>query len=131
MRIGQRILLSIHPDRPFCTAVPYLEAEVDFLFQQRFALVRARRAAQQADPDKHTCALTGAPLVDAVRLEDGRLAMEKAALVRELPFEADADARAAFDAAVDARLERVALRKEACLSWRKLMPEGGLPPFAP
>ena len=129
MRIGARILLSIHPDQPFCTGVPYLRAEVDYLFRKRFALVAARKAVAAHD-QKYTCHLTGAPLVDAVRLEDeGHLAMEKAALARGLRFTAADDVRAAFEAAVNERVESVELAKVDCVPWRRRVPEGGLVPF--
>ena len=146
MSIGDRILLSIHPDQPFATSVPYLKAEVEFLMGKRFALVAARRKARDANPEAFTCALTGAPIVDAVKLVDEeeeagtettkrspRYAMEKAALVRDLAFVVDDDAaalRCAFDAAVEACVEPVQLAKQDCVAWRKRMPEGGLEPFA-
>lgn len=135
MRIGDRILLSIHPDRPFATSVPYLREEVNFIMRRRLALVRARRAVREENPDAFTCCLTGAPVVDAVRLQypgdlEPRFAMEKAALVRELPYTIAADMRAAFEAAVTARLECVNMSTEETVPWRKRMPEVGLPPFA-
>lgn len=131
MKIGERILVSIHPDKPFVTAVPYLEAESRYLMESRFALVRARRAARDHDPAGFTCALTGAPLVDAVRLADGRLAMEKAALVAGEAHEPAPEIRAAFADAVAARLERVPPPGAAtCTSWRRRMPAEGLVPFA-
>jgi hypothetical protein len=137
MTIGERILLSIHPDQPFCTAVPYLKAETEYLMAQRFALVQARRAARDARPDDFTCALTGAPLVDAVRLcgggdvVEGTLVMEKAAQVRELEYVVDKETRKAFqDAVAQATKAPPALRKADCLPWRQRMPQGGLMPFA-
>lgn len=130
MAIGDRILLSLHADAPFVTSVPYLKAEVAYLMESRFALVRARRAAAAAEP-RFACALTGAPAVDAVRLADGRVAMEKAALVRgEAGYAPDGETRAAFEAAVEARREPVALDASGVLPWRRRMPEGGIPPFA-
>jgi hypothetical protein len=131
MAIGDRVLLSLHADAPFATSVPYLAAEVAYLMESRFALVRARRAVAAAEPARFACALTGAPAVDAVRLADGRVAMEKAALVRgEAGYAADGETRAAFEAAVEARREPVALDVARTLPWRKRMPEGGIPPFA-
>lgn len=136
MRIGARILLSIHPDQPFCTGVPYLRAEVDYLFRKRYALVAARKAVAVAQDggakEAYTCSLTGAPLVDAVRLEaadGGGLAMEKAALARGLAFTVAADVRASFEAAVAERLSPVALAKTDCVAWRRRVPETGLAPF--
>ena len=128
--IGERVLLSLHGDRPFSTAVPYLKAEAAYIIENRVALVAARRAVAAEDPARFRCALTGAPAVDAVRLDDGRVAMEKAAVVGGLAHAADAPTRAAFEEAVGARLVEVPLARADCLPWRKRMPEAGLPPFA-
>lgn len=126
MTIGDRILLSLHADKPFATEVPYLREEVAFLMETRFALVEARRRVAEEDPTMR-CALTGAPLVDAVVLEDGRFAMEKAALVQDRAFTTASDVRQAFEAKVEAVFVPPTLDKKACVPWRSLMPEGGLP----
>ena len=132
MHIGDRILLSLHPDAPFYTSVPYMKAEVEFLMNDRFGLVKARREVQRQNPDRFTCSLTGAPMVDAVRLEDGTLAMERAVQVRELPFTIDSDVRETFEMFV--ALHRIegpcALPAADRVSWRKRMPEAGIVPFA-
>lgn len=126
MKFGDRILLSIHPDKPYSTSVPYLKAEVEFIMESRFHLVRARRAARDAHPERFACALTGAPLFEAVRLEDGRFAMEKAALVRELPYSVDEEMRAAFEAAVEEHAdEPPQLDRKGCSAWRHLAPAPG------
>ncbi len=128
MTIGDRILLSIHPDAPFATSVPYLKAEVEWLMERRFRLVERRREVAAGDAALR-CSLTGAPLVDAVRLEDGTHAMEKAALVRDLAFTPAEEMRARFDAAVgDVTVAPPA--KKSCIPWRKRMPEEGIVPFA-
>ena len=129
MDIGDRVLLSLHPDVPFCTSVPYMRAEVEYVMESRMATVRARRALAADDP-QWVCALSGAPAVDAVRLADGRRAMEKAALARGVAFEPDEAARVDFEAAVALRRECVELRKAGCSSWRKRMPEAGIVPFS-
>lgn len=129
MPIGDRILLSLHPDQPAVTSVPYMRAEVEFIMQNRMALVCARREVAAEDPARFTCSLTGAPAVDAVRLSDGRVAMEKAAIVQGQTYEPATDTRKAFEAAVQARRVDVPLKKEQCMSWRRRMPEGGIRPF--
>ena len=130
MVVGDRVLLSLHPDAPFATSVPYLKDEVSYLMERRMAVVRARRAVADAEPERFRCALTGAPATDAVRLDDGRVAMEKAAQVADPPvrFAPDKDLRAAFEEAV---AEHVVLPSPptALLSWRRRMPEGGIAPF--
>lgn len=128
MVIGDRILLSLHAGAPFATSVPYLKAEVEFIMQRRFALTRARRAVAATRPDMR-CARTGAPLVDAVVLADGTKVMEKVALVHGLTYDVDAETRTAFDALVAAREDAVVLDKDACKSWKRQMPAGGIPPL--
>lgn len=129
MPIGSRVLLSIHPDNPFCTSVPYLRAEVEYIMENRIAQVAARRALAATDPTVR-CALSGAPATDAVRLADGRIAMEKAAQVEDLVAgcRPDADVRARLAAHV-ATVPEVPLRRADCLPWRKRMPEDGLAPW--
>lgn len=138
MPIDRLVLLSIHPDVPFCTEVPYLRAEAAHIMETRFALVRARKRAAADHPDRFKCAITGAPLVDAVRLLDGRVAMEKAALLDphlEPTATPDDDLREAFEAAVRAAAEAdvqspSSLPRAECVSWRRRMPETGIPPFS-
>ena len=130
MKIGDRILLSIYPDAPFATSVPYLHAEVDYIMRRRMEVVRARRAAVAENPD-FACALCGAPVVDAVRLEDGRVAMEKAALVKNVAFAPAQDIRTAFAQAVKSVETPVdPPTPSECVSWKRRMPTGGIVPFA-
>lgn len=129
-RCGDRVLLTLHPDAPeYATAVPYLKEEVELLVQRRIALVEARRRAVERDATLG-CGLTGAPAHDAVTLRDGRTASEKAALVRELPYEPDEPTRKRFRESVDALLEDVPPpAKWAKGTWRRRVPERGLVPF--
>lgn len=124
MTIGSRVLLSIHPDVRFATSVPYLKDEVEYIMQRRFSLVEARRRV--AREHGLVCSLTGAPLVDAVRVAGGELAMQKAAEVRGLEWEVDRETRARFDSLVG-EVEDPPL--PTCLPWWKRMPKHGAPPF--
>ena len=132
MTIGDRVLLSLHADRPFVTSVPYLRAEVEFLIETRIALVRARRAVAAARPDVFRCALSGAPVVDAVRSSDGRVVMEKMALVKGMTdVVPDEATRVAFETAVEDELtRRPPVEFAGGTSWRRQMPETGLRPFS-
>lgn len=128
--IGDRVLVSLHPAHPFFTSVPYLKDEVEYIMQCRFNLVAARKAVARAHPNM-VCSLSGAPLVDAVRLEDGTLVMEKMALIADRPYTKDADVRAAFAALVgDAKAADPPFDASKCTPWTKLMPATGIPPFA-
>lgn len=127
MAIGDRVLLSLHAERPFVTSVPYLEAEVDYIMKRRMALVRARRAVARADAE-FRCQVTDAPLVNAVRMDDGRVAMEAVARVAGRPYEPLPLVRKRFDARVDAATDAVAFDKSRAVSWRKQMKDAGNPP---
>jgi hypothetical protein len=130
LSIGERVLLSLHPDQPFTTSVPYLKAEVEYIMQTRFALVRARRKVAEEDL-RFRCSLTGAPAVDAVFLyESGNVAMEKAAVIKSRPFTPAHELRTEFEARVKEVLEVVEIVRGDCVSWRKRMSENGIPPFS-
>ena len=124
MTIGDRILLSLHNEAPFATSVPYLKAEVEYIMGNRIAEVTARRATGM------TCAVTGAPLVNAVRLDDGRLVMEKQAILMEVPYTADQETRARFEEEVARCKECVELDESEVVPWRELMPAEGIVPFS-
>ena len=124
MTIGDRILLSLHNEAPFATSVPYLKAEVEYIMGNRIAEVTARRATGM------TCDVTGAPLVNAVRLDDGRLVMEKQAILMEVPYTADQETRARFEEEVTRRKECVELDESEVVPWRELMPAEGIVPFS-
>ena len=130
MAFGDRVLLSVHADAPFATSVPYLENEVDFILNTRIELTRARRAVAAGDASLR-CAHTSAPAVDAVRLGDGRVVMENAARVLDVPYEPAHDVRERFERAVAAEVRPVdPFVVAACTSWRRQMPEDGIPPFS-
>lgn len=129
MTIGDRILLSLHPDGPFCTSVPYLEAEVTFIMEERFALKKAWYAVMESD-EKFRCARTGMPLVDAVLTQDAEVVTEKYALLKGFSqFEVHTRLRQEFEAATKEVVESVQLDKGECKSWRMLMPMEGIVPF--
>jgi hypothetical protein len=110
--------------------VPYLKAEVEYIMQTRFALVRARRKVAEEDL-RFRCSLTGAPAVDAVFLyESGNVAMEKAAVIKSRPFTPAHELRTEFEARVKEVLEVVEIVRGDCVSWRKRMSENGIPPFS-
>lgn len=129
LTIDERVLLTLHPDvAPYATSVPYLGEEVAFIMERRMALVRARRRAAEADPSLR-CARSGAPAVDAVRLADGDVVMEKQAMLLGEPYEPAVDVRGRFEAAVAAVLEDVPAPKFS-LSWKRRMPASGAVPFS-
>lgn len=142
MPIGDRVLLSLHPDRPFTTSVPYLRAEVEYIMESRIALTAARRRVAAADA-RFKCSLSGLPAVDAVRVssppteevlvvpnaDGGQIASEKAAMVQGLDDAVPEETlRAAFAEAVRLEYTPPTLRRESCIAWKRQMPVGGLRP---
>ena len=63
----------------------------------------------------------GAPLVDAVRLDTGKYATEKAAVLNNLSHVVAQDIRRCFENNVEKHLKRVALDKTKCTSWKRLL----------
>jgi len=124
MTFGDRILLSLHNEAPFSTSVPYLKTEVEYILQKRMADVVARKATGMV------CEITGAPLVNAVRLNDGKLVMEKQAILMNVPYTIEEDVRTEFEARVSNRSNTITLDTSKLSSWRKLMPTSGIVPFS-
>lgn len=133
MKFGDRVLLSLHPDAPFVTSVPYLHEEAKYIIDTQIACVQARRAVAEQNP-KFRCALTDAPLVNAVRISDGRLVMEKVAQLRNAQYVPETTVREAFDRLVQEELKQlkppVGMDRGRLTSWRALVPESGSTPFA-
>ena len=131
LNVSDRILLSIHPDAPFVTSVPYLKAEVEFIMLTQASKVAARKKVMQSSPDRFTCCLTASPLVDAVRLKGGDLCMEKAAVLNGYSYEVDEETRREFEDAVQSVMEKVPPPLPAdCLPWKRRIPKEGIPPFS-
>jgi hypothetical protein len=134
--------LSIHPEKPFVTSVPFLRDEVAWIMKNRMAVVSARRAVALHDvpsqwtdhpraPQRFVCAATGAPLTDAVWIADrGIWVTEKAALIHAWPHEVVAGVRDAFEKAVAARCASSLPTGIANpIPWVRQMPVGGIKPF--
>lgn len=138
LRIGSRVLLALHEENSFATSVPLLRREAEFLIDARVRLTAARRAVADREPDCR-CALSGVPLVDAVRVDkDGAsvLACPKAAMLHgmteaETEQAADEAFRARFDALVAEVHEPLKFpRATEEERWTARMPAGGIVPFA-
>lgn len=78
-------LVSLHPDSPFFTPVPYLKKEVEYIMQKRRAYASTRRRLEQDDKYKHlVCCLTGHLAENAVKDTDGNIYWEKAAILHKI-----------------------------------------------
>lgn len=87
MRVSGRALASIHPEKPFTTATPYLEQEVEYLM----ATCRAKTIAREKlgnDPrgEGFKCSLSGSIVMTAVRDEQGNLYEKKNAMLKGITF---------------------------------------------
>jgi hypothetical protein len=146
-RITSLTLCSIHPDKPYTTAVPFLPLETEYLMaleRQRTARCRAVRSTEQ--PPGVLCQLTGAvrthPKI-AVMPSGERLLVQHGALYRDgieqpvsVEDEPDGDraAQAALlraetpveDAEVEAAARALAERR---VEWTEVMPKPLLEPF--
>ena len=84
----------------------------------------------RAHPDRFTCGLTGAPLVNAVVTSDGTVAIE-GGTGAWCSYTPDVERRDAFAQEVAARADAVTNADTvACTTWKRQMPEGGLTVFA-
>ena len=127
MKFGERVLLSLHPDNPFCTSVPYLREEVEYIMGMRMNLVAARRKVASEEA-RFRCAWSGAAIVDAVTTKDGTKVMEKMAQLKEVQYTADVGLRREFEKRVqEVKCNDPILGK--CEKWVKQMPVEGIVSF--
>lgn len=84
-KVRGRCLVSLHPDKPFSTSVPYLQKEAEYIMSKR-RLVTSTRQRLESDPAYNhlKCSKTGRLAEDAVRDSDGTLYWDKTALLHEL-----------------------------------------------
>lgn len=82
MRVSGRALASIHPEKPFVTAVPHLKAEVEYLMAEcRAATVAREKLRSVAEGKDFLCTLSGDIVMTAVRDAEGRLYEKKMAML--------------------------------------------------
>lgn len=129
LQVDDRILLSLHPDKPFCTSVPYLEKEVEHIMAQRRETTRVRAQCP------YRCKLSDRSLHDAVVIElDGAMLSVdgKTALVRgHEKIEDDHQMRTIVDEWVNARIDKNLWAEYDTAKmprWRSMMPKTGIQP---
>ena len=127
--VDELILVSIHPDAPFVTRVPYMCNEVEYLMATRREELRAERAIiARAEHDDLVCALSGTLVTQGGTDASGRLVHVKAALLADLALEPSPRTDLAMDAL---KAEMTTLPFAKGPAWAKIMPVEGLSPFAP
>lgn len=121
LTVVDRVLISMHPDYPWCTSVPYLKDEIEYLMQQR----RHRVAARATCPDR--CPFSDVALHDPVVVAGGDVVDRKHALVQGWSItgvhEETRQRVQEHEEARGAEPAPMAVSK----AWRDLMPAHGLP----
>lgn len=117
-----RILISLHPDKPFCTSVPFLKEEVEHIMSERIA----RQKALAACPYK--CSVSGIPLFSpVVVLEHSDPVDKKTAMAKGWTIEDD---DLVTKMVVDEWLAQNYTPPSTphfAQSWKARMPKNGLP----
>lgn len=84
-RVTGRALASIHPEKPFTTAVPYLKEEVEYIMARRSAMANVRKSLSEQDVGKDLlCTKSGEIVMDAFIGEDGKLYDQKMAKLHDI-----------------------------------------------
>lgn len=124
--VSERILVSLSPEHPFITSVPYLKNEVKYIMEKQEKLVQARNNIQG-----FKCEITGKTLVKPVKCEDGRIVSEKVALLHKLSYTRDNELEKQLDEKIKKVLVPVVFDKTGTQNWKKIMPKhGGIKPFS-
>ena len=125
-KVVGRALASLHPETPFCTSVPYMRDEVEYLMAKRRARVDAKRKIAENPAHAHLlCSHSKMLCTDAVRDEAGQLYHQKVALVQNMT-------NTVRDKAVEGECETLiaVVAEEPTFhggtSWKSLMPVGGI-----
>lgn len=85
LKIVGRALVSLHPDAPFITKVPYLKEEIEYIMKKRMLLTSTRkRLEREPDYDHLKCCKTGRIADDAVKDEHGNVYWIKGALLHDV-----------------------------------------------
>lgn len=125
-RVSERILVSLSPDNPFITSVPYLEKEAQFILDKQAALIEARN-----NVEGFKCDITKKTLVNAVKCSDGRIVSEKVAKLHKLEYKEDIETRMRVDEEVSKHMKEVLFDNSGVVNWKKMMPKtGGIKPFS-
>ena len=124
--VSERILVSLSPEHPFITSVPYLKNEVKYIMEKQENLVKARNSIQG-----FKCEITGKTLVKPVKCTDGRIVSEKVALLHKLSYTPDNELEKQLDEEIQKVLVPVVFDKTGTQNWKKSMPKhGGIKPFS-
>ena len=125
-KVSERILVSLSPENPFITSVPYLKNEVKYIMDKQAALVDARNMVEG-----YKCEITNKTLVNAVECEDGRVVSEKVAKMYGLNHVPELEIRKQVDLEVSKFMREVKFDDSEAKNWKRMMPKtGGIKPFS-
>ena len=122
-RVVGRALASIHPDKPFTTATPYLKDEVEFLMNRRKAMT-STRASLSEDPrgQSFLCSLSGRFVMTAVRdATTGALYEEKVAKLQNKEVVADPKTTEMANRLLHETMPNISL-KSGLRKWKDIFP---------
>lgn len=84
-KVAGRCLVSLHPQKPFHTSVPYLSNEVEYIMSLRRAKTSTRRKLEASGLyDDLKCCMTGHLAENAMRDAEGRIYWDKAVQLHEI-----------------------------------------------
>jgi len=125
-KVRERILVSLSPEHPFITSVPYLKNEVKYIMEKQKALVDARKSVKD-----YKCEITNRTLINPVVCEDGRCVSEKVAIMYNLKYVQDQETSKELEKELEKHMREVVFDTTGTQNWKKLMPKtGGIIPFS-
>ncbi len=124
MEVCERILVSLSPEHPFVTSVPYLKEEVKYIMENQRLLVEARNSLEN-----YKCEITNRTLVEPVIVNDGRVISEKVAKLHKLEYVKNKDLKEEIDTKLETIRNRYVLDESKVKNWKKIMPREGIVPF--
>lgn len=127
-KVSERILVSLSPENPFITSVPYLKNEVEYLMNTQKSLADARR-----NIEGFKCVITNRTLISPVRA-DGKIMSEKVAQMLNLEYE-HTDQTRDLEGLLNREIEKIRVPVQfdptGTTNWKKQMPKtGGIRPFS-
>jgi hypothetical protein len=120
--VAGRALASIHPTKPFVTAVPFLGEEIEYIMGRRRALAASRaELAKKPENANLVCAGNGRLVMDAVRDKQGLLYDAKVAKLREIDTDSDPETTMRARGMIEANAG-ITCFEGAAASWKSRFP---------
>ncbi len=124
MEVCERILVSLSPEHPFVTSVPYLKEEVTYIMENQRLLVETRNSLEN-----YKCDITNRTLVEPVTVDDGRTVSEKVAKLHKLNYVKNEELKKEIEKHIKNIRGYYVLDQSNVRNWKKIMPRQGIVPF--